>query len=106
MYILRPDSKYTPLEAKILDLSLVLHADTAGKQLHLHHPRGDVLGNGHVFSDNGCALFAERPQARRCEYQGSADVRGYEEDIRLTDEGQVADHLRGSWTRKNSTVQA
>lgn len=30
LYILRPDSKYTELEAKILDLALVLHADHGG----------------------------------------------------------------------------
>ncbi|WP_099468285.1 citrate/2-methylcitrate synthase [Konateibacter massiliensis] len=30
LYILRPDSKYTPLEAKILDIALVLHAEHGG----------------------------------------------------------------------------
>ncbi|MEG0179237.1 MAG: citrate/2-methylcitrate synthase [Oscillospiraceae bacterium] len=30
LYILRPDSKYTPLEAHILDLALVLHAEHGG----------------------------------------------------------------------------
>ena len=30
LYILRPDSKYTELEAKILDLALVLHAEHGG----------------------------------------------------------------------------
>ncbi len=30
LYILRPDSQYTPLEAKILDLALVLHAEHGG----------------------------------------------------------------------------
>lgn len=30
LYILRPDSKYTKLEAKILDLALVLHAEHGG----------------------------------------------------------------------------
>lgn len=30
LYLLRPDSKYTQLEAKILDLALVLHADHGG----------------------------------------------------------------------------
>jgi len=30
LYLLRPDSKYTELEAKILDLALVLHADHGG----------------------------------------------------------------------------
>ncbi|PXV95407.1 citrate synthase [Lachnotalea glycerini] len=30
LYMLRPDSKYTPLEAKILDIALVLHAEHGG----------------------------------------------------------------------------
>lgn len=30
LYMLRPDSSYTPLEAKILDLALVLHAEHGG----------------------------------------------------------------------------
>ncbi|MFA9375709.1 MAG: citrate/2-methylcitrate synthase [Lachnotalea sp.] len=30
LYVLRPDSKYTPLEAKILDIALVLHAEHGG----------------------------------------------------------------------------
>ena len=34
LYTLRPDSKYTPLEAKILDLALVLHAEHGGCLLY------------------------------------------------------------------------
>ncbi len=30
LYMLRPDSKYTPLEAKLLDVALVLHAEHGG----------------------------------------------------------------------------
>lgn len=30
LYMLRPDSKYTPLEAKLLDMALVLHAEHGG----------------------------------------------------------------------------
>ena len=30
LYMLRPDNKYTPLEAKILDVSLMLHAEHGG----------------------------------------------------------------------------
>lgn len=30
LYLLRPDSKYTPLEAKILDIALVIHAEHGG----------------------------------------------------------------------------
>ncbi|MGE5543586.1 MAG: citrate synthase, partial [Bacillota bacterium] len=30
LYMLRPDSRYTPLEAKMLDLALVLHAEHGG----------------------------------------------------------------------------
>ncbi|HED23740.1 MAG TPA: citrate synthase, partial [Firmicutes bacterium] len=30
LHILRPDSKYTPLEAKILDMALILHAEHGG----------------------------------------------------------------------------
>lgn len=38
LHMLRSDSKYTELEAKILDLSLVLHAEHGGETiLHLYH---------------------------------------------------------------------
>ncbi|MGM9680159.1 MAG: citrate/2-methylcitrate synthase [Eubacteriales bacterium] len=30
LYMLRPDGKYTPLEARVLDLALILHADHGG----------------------------------------------------------------------------
>ena len=30
MHLLRPDSKYTPLEAQLLDIALVLHAEHGG----------------------------------------------------------------------------
>src|SRR5574344_1722958 len=30
LYMLRPDNKYTPLEAKVLDIALILHAEHGG----------------------------------------------------------------------------
>ena len=66
LYCLRADSKYTELEAKILDLALVLHAEHGGgKQLYLYHPRGHLLRHRYLFRHRGGPGISEGTQARR-----------------------------------------
>ena len=43
LYTLRPDSKYTELEARILDVALVLHADMGRKQLNIYNSCSNIL---------------------------------------------------------------
>ena len=49
LYTLRPDSKYTELEARILDLALVLHAEHGGGNNSTFTTCGHLFGYGHLF---------------------------------------------------------
>ena len=69
LHLLREDSKFTLLEARVLDLALVLH---------LHHPRGHLLRHRYLFGGGGGAGQSEGTPSRRRQYQGGADVRRYE----------------------------
>ncbi len=62
--MMRQSGEFTELEAKVLDVALILHAEHGG-------------GNNSTFTTRGGALFAQRPAARRGEHQGHADVRRY-----------------------------
>ena len=66
LQILRENGEYSALEAKILDLALVLHAEHGGgQQFHVYRTRRDFFGNGYLFGDRGGARLAERSPARR-----------------------------------------
>lgn len=79
LLMLRPDQKYTPLEAKILDLALVLHMEHGGGN--------NSTFTTHVVSSSGTDTYSaiaaalgsfKGTEARRCKHQGCADVRRYE----------------------------
>ncbi|NLB90195.1 MAG: citrate/2-methylcitrate synthase [Clostridiales bacterium] len=95
LHILRPDQQYTPLEAKLLDLSLVLHAEHGG-------------GNNssftmHVVSSSGTDTYsavAASLGSLKGPRHGGANIQVSKmmEDLKnhvtnLTDEGQIADYL-------------
>ena len=65
LHMLRIDSKFSKLEARILDLALILHAEHGGgKQFDIYNTRCIFFGNRHIFSDScGTRLF-ERSEAR------------------------------------------
>ena len=85
LMMLREDRQYTELEAKILDMAMVLHMDHGG-------------GNNSTFTTHVCYIFrhryifydrcsdgiTERAETRRREHQSDTDVRGYEEKCRWT----------------------
>ena len=48
------------------------------QQFLVHHARRYLLRHGYLFGHCSGARFAERPETRRRELQGRADVRGYE----------------------------
>ena len=50
LHILRPDSKFTPLEAKLLDTALILHMEHGGgNNFFLYHTSGIFLWNGYLL---------------------------------------------------------
>ena len=64
--LLRPDKKYTALEAEILDIALILHMEHGGGNnstftTHVVSSSGDR----YVFCDRGSTRFSERPETRR-----------------------------------------
>lgn len=96
LHILRPDQQYTTLEAKILDLALVLHAEHGG-------------GNNssftvHVVSSSATDTYSAVAAALgslKGPKHGGANIRviemmkDLEENVKDTnDEGQIADYLK------------
>lgn len=95
LYILRPDSKYSPLEAKILDLALVLHAEHGGGN--------NSSFTTHVVTSSGTDTYSAITAAL-CSLKGprhgGANIKVVQmfDDMKAkisdwTDEGQVADYL-------------
>jgi len=68
--ILRPDCSYTELEAKVLDIALILHADHGGGN--------NSTFTTHVVTSSGTDTYFKGPQARRRQHQGGEDVRGHQ----------------------------
>lgn len=94
--MLRADKKYTPLEAKILDLALVLHMDHGGGN--------NSSFTTHVVSSSGTDTYSAITAAL-CSLKGpkhgGANIKVMEmfadlkKNVKNTkDEGQVADYLR------------
>ena len=96
LHILRPDSSYTELEARILDLALVLHAEHGGGN--------NSTFTTHVVSSSGTDTYstiAASLGSLKGPKHGGANIKVVQmfEDMKRvlpnwTDEGQVADHLR------------
>lgn len=95
LYLLRPDSKYTKLEAKILDLALVLHAEHGGGN--------NSTFTTHVVSSSGTDTYSS-VAAALCSLKGPkhgganikvvqmfADIKEHVKD--WTDEKELKDYL-------------
>jgi len=95
LYILRPDSKYSPLEAKILDLALVLHAEHGGGN--------NSSFTTHVVTSTGTDTYSAITAALgslKGPRHGGANIKVVQmfEDMKAnlsdwTDEAKVADYL-------------
>lgn len=95
LHILRPDSKYTPLEAKILDIALILHMEHGGgnnSSFTTHVVTSSLTDTYSVIAAAIGSLKGPR--------HGGANIKVvqmFEEMKReisdWTDEGQVADYL-------------
>lgn len=78
LHMLREDSKFTPLEARILDLAGPPHGAWRRQQFHVHDARRQFIRDRHVFFRSRLPGFAEGPQTRRREHQGHENVPGPE----------------------------
>ena len=74
LMMLRPDMSYTDLEARVLDIALILRRR---QQFHLHHPCHHLLRFRHLFHHRGGYVLPERPQARRRQHQGHGNDGGH-----------------------------
>lgn len=96
LYILRPDSKYTELEAKILDLALVLHAEHGGGN--------NSTFTAHVVTSSATdtySVIAAALGSLKGPRHGGANIKVVRmfEDMKAnikdwTDEGAVRDYLK------------
>ncbi|MDR0906277.1 MAG: citrate/2-methylcitrate synthase [Oscillospiraceae bacterium] len=96
LYILRADSKYTPLEARVLDLALVLHAEHGGGN--------NSAFTAHVVSSSGTDTYSTMAAALgslKGPKHGGANnrVMAMMDDIKANvahwnDEDEVADYLK------------
>ena len=96
LYMLRPDSKYTELEARILDLALVLHAEHGGGN--------NSTFTTHVVSSSGTdtySVIAAALGSLKGPKHGGANIKVVEmfEDMKNNiddweDENQIAEYLR------------
>ena len=97
LHILRPDSKYTHLEAEILDIALVLHAEHGGGN--------NSSFTTHVVASSGTdtySVIAAALGSLKGPKHGGANIKVVKmfEDMKATlsnweDEDEVADYLRG-----------
>ncbi len=94
LYLLREDGKYTPLEAKLLDLALVLHAEHGGGN--------NSTFTTHVVTSSGTDTYSAISAALgslKGPRHGGANIKVMQmfDDMRATvntkDKGAVKDHL-------------
>lgn len=94
LYILREDGKYTPLEARLLDLALVLHAEHGGGN--------NSTFTTHVVSSSGTdtyAAFSAALGSLKGPRHGGANVKvmqmfdNMKETVNVKDPAAVKDHL-------------
>lgn len=102
LHLLRPDSKYTELEAKILDLALVLHAEHGGGN--------NSTFTTHVVSSSGTdtySVVAASLGSLKGPKHGGANIKVVQmfEDMKKnlsdwTDEDEISDYLRDLLNKK------
>lgn len=95
LHLLRPDSQYTPLEAKILDIALILHAEHGGGN--------NSTFTTHVVTSSGTdtySVIAAALGSLKGPKHGGANIKVVQmfEDMKAnlsdwTDESSVADYL-------------
>ncbi len=95
LHLLREDSQFTPLEAKILDLALVLHAEHGGGN--------NSTFTTHVVTSSGTDTYSAVAAALgslKGPRHGGANIKvvrmfdDMKESIDTTDDGQIRDYLK------------
>lgn len=71
--MLRPDMKYTELEARVLDVALLLHAEHGGGNNSTFTTRVVTSSGTDTYSAMAAALCSLRPAPWRCQPDGDAD---------------------------------
>ena len=91
-----PINSYTALEARVLDIALMLHAEHGGgnNSTFTTHVRV-FLRHGYLFRHCGGTRLFKRPKARRREHQGrTACLSDMKQQVRdWTDENEICDYL-------------
>lgn len=94
--MLRPDMKYTELEARVLDVALLLHAEHGGGNNSTFTCRAVTSADTDPYSAYSAAIGslkgARHGGANNRTLRMTDDIKQHVADI--TDEGQVADYLR------------
>ena len=72
LLMMRPDQKYSPTEAKVLDAALILHMEHGGGNNSTFTTR-HLLRLRYLFHGRRLHVLAEGAQARRGEHQGGGD---------------------------------
>ena len=94
--MLRPDKKYTPFEATILDLALVLHMEHGGGNNSTFTTHVvSLLGNRYLFCHCGGSRFLKRSETRRSNIKVVRmfdDMKKHVKDWK--DEEEVSEYLR------------
>ena len=71
--MLRPDMKYTELEARVLDVALLLHAEHGGGNNSTFTTRVVTSSGTDTYSAMAAPWAPSRPAPRRCQPDGDAD---------------------------------
>ena len=71
--MLRPDMKYTELEARVLDVALLLHAEHGGGNNSTFTTRVVTSSGTDTYSAMAAAVLPQRPAPWRCQPDGDAD---------------------------------
>lgn len=101
--LLRPDGDYTELEAHVLDLCLVLHAEHGGGNNSTFTTHVVTSSGTDTYSCMAAALASLKgPKHGGANIKVSQMFTDMKEKVRnWQDEGQVADYLRGLLNKKN-----
>ena len=96
LYMIRPDNKYTPLEAEILDLAFMLHAEHGGGNNSAFTTRVVSSSGTDTYAAIGAAIGSLKGPKH-----GGANIRvmGMIEDFKanltdITDRDQIAEHIK------------
>ncbi len=72
--LLRPDGQYTELEAQVLDIALIIHAEHGGGNNSTFTTHVVTSTGTDTYSAIAASSAPERAKTRRCQSEGSTNV--------------------------------